>query len=220
MLYCCLIPEVVVVRGKKKKTNPKLETIRIASFTPPQNSLLCCRNASIMYSDRMKRREASQNRIILKRQVLCPGLLNAPVCFLGVINNQTLLVTCALSDDISEELQKFSGSSFSPSKSRSYLATASGEKDSICPRQSREAGGSSGKTSGRFCGWLTVRPRFLLTEDNGSPKLGSSASGSRRTGLFRWKFHAVAVLFSVRKSKEWQTLWDIQVVWQDASSSA
>lgn len=75
-------------------------------------------------------------------------------------------------------------------------------KGSICQRQSWEGGGRAGETSGRgFCGSLTARRRFLLTEVNGSPKLGSSASGTRQTSLFCWKFRGVAVLFSVRKQK-------------------
>lgn len=129
-----------------------------------------------------------------------PSLLNATLCFLGVINSQALLVTCTLSDDISRvaEVQRLVVFSLRIEE----LPRDCQQNDSLCQAQSWEAGGRSGKTSGRFCSWLTVRPCLLLTGVNGSPKLSSSASGTRRTGSFCWKFYDVAVLFFIREYRK------------------
>lgn len=139
----------------------------------------------------MKRRFSKMHH--LEREgVFCPGSLNAVLCFLGITNHQALQA-------LHQVTYPKSCSSW---VARGFLTPERGVtlwlpgKGSICHRLSWGAGGRSGDTSGRLQGWLTVRPRLLFSEGNGSPQLCSWASGTRPAGLLGEKFCDVAVLFS------------------------
>lgn len=140
----------------------------------------------------MKRRGLSKIHNFEREGGLCPGSLNAVLCYLGIINHQALHVLHEMTPPRSCR-SPGAGGFLTPKQGVTLWFPV--ERQHM-PQAEMRSCGRSGKTLGTLQDCLTVRPGLLFTEGSGSPKPSSWASGTRPAGLFCWKFHDVAELFS------------------------